>query len=446
MIASSFFPSQPWVERLGWTLLHFLWQGVLIAKVFAAARSLGGRSLGPRSRYRLACASLAVMTLAPLATYWLIGTGSPLIPADESGWSARPFAAAYSVVARGAVNGWRAPREVFPWIVTAWLCGVMAFSIRLAGGWALAGRMRSMRTARPAPPVWQRRLDRLIARIGVSRPVRLLVSSVAQAPLAIGWLRPVILMPVGALTGLPIEQVEALLSHELAHIRRNDYLVNLLQGVAEALLFYHPSVWWVSNEIRAERELCCDDVAVAVSGDAFTYATALAAIESARPERLRTAMAANGGSLANRIRRLLDPSQSVPYAQPSPGAAVTLAVLLLAGIGAAAMDRNEDRIGRVRFGNFEFRTWSAVEGEPVLHAIEFRGMTPEFAREVQSRLPIRIGERVSHTRREQIGSTIGEYDRRLEFGLFPDRKGGAVLRVHPPGLAGAELVPMEPNR
>ena len=129
-------------------------------------------------------------------------------------------------------------------------------------------------------------LQKLGARIGLSRPVRLLVSALVQAPTVVGWLRPVMLVPVGALGGLPPEHLEALLLHELAHIRRHDYLVNILQSVAEALLFYHPAVWWVSVHIRAERELCCDDVAVSVSGDAFTYARALAQLEQYRPAHL----------------------------------------------------------------------------------------------------------------------------------------------------------------
>src|SRR6185295_2411884 len=125
-----------------------------------------------------------------------------------------------------------------------------------------------------------------------------------QAPTVVGWLRPVVLVPVGALAGLPADQVEALLLHELAHIRRHDYLVNILQNVAESLLFYHPAVWWISGHIRAERELCCDDMAVFVCGDSLSYARALAQLESFRPAQV-SALAANGGSLADRIARLL---------------------------------------------------------------------------------------------------------------------------------------------
>ena len=121
---------------------------------------------------------------------------------------------------------------------------------------------------RPAPAEWQRILDRLKTRISVSRPVRLLVSGLLQAPAAIGWLRPIVLVPAGALAGLPAAQIEALLLHELAHIRRHDYLVHILQSAVEAVFFYHPAVWWISGHMRAERELCCDDIAVSITGDA----------------------------------------------------------------------------------------------------------------------------------------------------------------------------------
>jgi uncharacterized protein (TIGR03435 family) len=163
--------------------------------------------------------------------------------------------------------------------------------------------------------------------------VRLLVSALVQVPTVVGWLRPVILVPVGALGGLPAEQLEALLRHELAHIRRHDYLVNILQSVAEALLFYHPAVWWVSGHIRAERELCCDDVAVSVSGDALTYARALVQLESYRPAHLGAAVAANGGSLADRIARLLGQSRPSVRTSLGPGVLAVAILLVVAAYG-----------------------------------------------------------------------------------------------------------------
>ena len=115
----------------------------------------------------------------------------------------------------------------------------------------------------PRPVFWQERLDRLARALRLSRPVALLESCLAEVPVVIGYVRPVILMPVGLLAGLPAGQVESILLHELAHIRRHDYLVNLLQTSVEGLLFYHPAVWWISGVIRAERENCCDDLVVA---------------------------------------------------------------------------------------------------------------------------------------------------------------------------------------
>jgi uncharacterized protein (TIGR03435 family) len=155
----------------------------------------------------------------------------------------------------------------------------------------------------------------------------------------VGWLRPVVLAPIGALGGLPAEHVEALLLHELAHIRRHDYLVNVLQSIVEALLFYHPAVWWISGHIRAERELCCDDLAVAATGDAFTYATALADLEACRPAHSQGAMAANGGRLTDRVARLLGRTRPETGIVSAPGAAagaVLLAITACVAFGQSA--------------------------------------------------------------------------------------------------------------
>ena len=232
-----FSPTHAWVEPLGWTLVHFLWQGVLIAKVFAAARALGARSLSSHERYSMACVALVVVVLAPVVTFILIASGGAMVPANPAAWAARPFVS----YPQAALAEWRIvvpsfSRQVFPWLVNAWMCGALVFSVRVMGGWASASRMRSARSARPAAPEWQSRLARLMERMRVSRPVQLLVSSVAQTPVVIGYLSPAILIPLSALSGLPVEQVEALLMHELAHIRRADYLVNLLQSVASATL------------------------------------------------------------------------------------------------------------------------------------------------------------------------------------------------------------------
>ncbi len=222
------------------------------------------------------------------------------------------------------------PRQFLLWVVMVWLTGAVVFWVRLAGGWVVAARMRSILVRRAPPEAWQEILRKLGGRMGsISSGARLIVSALVQAPAVVGWLRPVVLVPVGAIGGLPAEHLEALLLHELAHIRRHDYLINILQGIAEALLFYHPAVWWVSAQIRAEREPCCDDVVVAVGGDALTYAQALAQLESYRPARLSVGVAASGGRLSDRIARLLgQPRPAVP-AGMGPGI-FAVAILLVA--------------------------------------------------------------------------------------------------------------------
>jgi beta-lactamase regulating signal transducer with metallopeptidase domain len=312
---------QAWISRLGWTLLHFLWQGTLIAVVFAVVRALAGQWLTARARYALTCLALGIMMATPVITF--VTAQSLDGPALTVLWP------------KSASGGWQ---QSLPWLVAIWLAGVIVFTVRLIGGWRLTARLRSIAIG-PVPAEWQESLEDLIRRMKISTPVRLLTSSLVAVPTVVGWLRPVILMPIGALAGLPLDQVEALLAHELAHIRRQDYVVNILQSIAEVVLFYHPAVWWVSEQIRAERETCCDDLAVEASGDVLVYVRALTDLEANRRAelRLKTALAADGGSLVNRIRRLVQEPQPATHSLAGPGAAWALSVLWLAGIGAATM-------------------------------------------------------------------------------------------------------------
>lgn len=187
----------------------------------------------------------------------------------------------------------------------------------------------------------------MASRLGLRRAVHIVDSLLMDTPTVVGWLRPVILLPIAALANLTPAQVEAILAHELAHIRRHDYLVNLLQTLAETLLFYHPAVWWVSGRIRSEREHCCDTVAVEACGDALGYAAALAELESSRTGRpfptgqAALALAATGGSLLERVRRVLRvPVDDVrPARTEAMPAMMTAALVLLFVVGAAGLRR-----------------------------------------------------------------------------------------------------------
>ncbi len=324
--------AHPLVERLGWALVHFLWQGLMIVGSYLLART---RASSPRGRYALACAALAGMVAAPICTFVLmapapvpatalvnvdIAAHSVLVPpAKTAPFSSLPIRSApqYAI-------------DPMTFLVAIWLGGVSALAIRLIGGSLFAVRLRSARCA-PPPAEWQRALGALLPRVRISLPVRLAISGFVKSPAVIGYLKPVILLPASGLSGIAPEYIEALLAHELAHIRRRDYLVNVLQRIAEMLLFYHPAVWWLSNQIAAEREACCDDEAVAITGDPLPYVCALASLESARPEHFPVALAANGGPLKERVARLLGHTPPAAHAFPGSGL-VTAGVLLGLGV------------------------------------------------------------------------------------------------------------------
>src|SRR5581483_7758159 len=177
-------------------------------------------------------------------------------------------------------------------IVALWLAGVLILSMRLVAGWIGVHRLTTRR-AHAASPDWEQALRRIAGALDVRRRIRLLESAAVEVPTVVGWLRPIILLPVSTLSGLSIQQIEMILAHELGHIRRHDFIVNLMQSVVETLLFYHPAVWWISGRIRVEREHCCDDLAVGVCGDPVQYAKALTRFEELRVDA-RNVLAANG--------------------------------------------------------------------------------------------------------------------------------------------------------
>lgn len=306
----------PFMEAVGWALVHLLWQGTLLGLVTAAALKLLERQPA-NARYLLACGSLVLLSALPVLTAARL-YDPPLVIADSPALVAETRTAPsamdllVSEISREIRGDVAVPfthrlfqdvKALLPWLVGFWLAGVGFLSGRLLLGWVRAQRF--IVDAFEAPHRWQQSLDRLSRQLGLSLAIRLLESTRAHVPMVIGWLRPVVLVPASALTGLPADQLETILAHELAHIRRHDYLVNLLQAVVETLFFYHPAVWWLSNRIRIERELCCDDMAVTVCGNPLVYARALTELEGLRAVALTGAVAANGGSLRDRVVRLL---------------------------------------------------------------------------------------------------------------------------------------------
>lgn len=319
--------AHPLIERLGWTLLHSLWQGAAIALGYALA-SWWARGRGPELRYALSLAALALLALAPLATFIWIGD-APIVTAGSAGPIS--FAASATALVLDATTDFD-PIAVFepslPWIVALWCTGVLVSALRVWGAWRQLVALR-----RSAVPLGGAELAQLVesiaSELGLSCTVRVARSALVESPTVIGWLEPLILVPTAALAGLSPHQLAMILAHELAHIRRHDYLVNALQTVIETLLFFHPAVHWVSARARQEREECCDAVAVRFGGDAIAYARALTELEELRGMRATLALAATGGVLLDRIERLLGqrPSRQRGTALASACALATLTAL-----------------------------------------------------------------------------------------------------------------------
>ncbi|WP_243384672.1 transglycosylase SLT domain-containing protein [Geothrix alkalitolerans] len=323
------------VQILGWALVHALWQDGLLA----ALAALGGLLLRGRARHAMNGLILALCLGLPAATAWhfhrpaLLGAGPVQVAEAAQGGPAaflpRADRASRPLLAR--LEAALQPR--LPALVVLWAAGASLMTLRLGGGYALS--LSWKRRGVPAPRDWQDSLDDLARRLGILRKVRLLLvehGQTPQSPVALGLWKPVVLLPATLLTGLPPGFLEALLAHELAHVRRLDYLANLLQGIAETLLFFHPAVWWLSARIRAEREELSDDLAAEMLGDPRRLALALNALDDLQrplPHLLFPALAARGGHLLTRIERLLSPK---PVRGPLGGA---LTFLLLPGLALA---------------------------------------------------------------------------------------------------------------
>jgi GWxTD domain-containing protein len=335
------FSEHPLVRAFGWSLLHFIWEGTIIAILLAVVlKLLSGRS--PQLRYVIACCALALMATLPLTTFGYLATRlHALDPAITYSVLLKRPVIAFQGSFSGAADTWLDQVAIsldrcLPWILTAWFAGVLLFLCRLNIGLLVARRMKTIAT-QPASIELQLLFQQLKNRLGITRTIKLANSALVQVPTVIGWLRPVVLVPVGCLTGLAPTQIEAILAHELAHIQRHDYLVSVLQSFVEAMLFYHPAVWWASKQVRREREDCCDDLAVRTSGDSFAYAKALSILEEHRSSYPAVSLGANGGALVMRIKRLLGYKETPAFSQLAGMALLTVVVAAAAcGIGTFA--------------------------------------------------------------------------------------------------------------
>jgi len=376
-----------WIEPLGWMLLHSVWMIGAIAGVYWLIDSVL-RSRSPNARYWCGSVALILSIISLPIGYWyapppgrhmahvvadpgrsISGSHSqvspqieltrkpvikvspdagpvsleqdlaPVIPSqiriaqqDQRNGGVRENSPFETIPATGIqFNLWTRVettlRPFLPSVVLVWLIGVLLFSLRPALGWM--GIRRLLRVGlMPVPAVVNHAVKQLSHRLKITRTVNVLQSVLVDVPCVIGALRPMILLPVNVVTGLSSDQLNAVLAHELAHVRRHDFVMNAIQSFIETLLFFHPAIWWLSSRVRQERENCCDDIAVALCGDVATYARMLMTIDQLRGQVYQPVLAASGGSLVKRIRRLI-PTAKEDVRSPWPVAVALVLVLLI---------------------------------------------------------------------------------------------------------------------
>ena len=333
--------TQPWVHLLGTVALHFLWQGVLIAigvaillKVIPADQS--------RTRYTIVMGALILLLMVPLASF-IQGYGQlePVasVAFEEFPVQTSPDAGAFfnegeiaQAPSRGNVEPVQAPLwvQMRSWLGIGWVIGAMFMALRLGLGWVHVNRLKT-RFSEPVPSELEIRFDRLVERAGIRSSVAIRQTQAFTEAVLVGWIKPAVLLPMSVVSEMSTNHIEAIMAHELAHVKRYDYILAGIQALIETILFYHPAVWWVSRQVRIEREHCCDDLAASLLNDPHGYAAALYELENHRTGFGRFALSVQDGSLLARIRRLANkPAQGRAEMYPRTGVSTMVIVAIVA--------------------------------------------------------------------------------------------------------------------
>jgi len=340
-----------WLSReeaaaLGWTLLHFLWQGAALAAAYSILDRLTLRT-NSSLRYLIALVALAIMPLVVIGTFAnevRLSSPTEATPQPMRAISHLNFDAPHTHLSSGLqVNvpppiisrrAWLADHlePALPWIDAVWMTGVSLLAMRAMGGWYRLQTVRK-RAHRLVPAEVEHRFRLICQKMRLGRQVSLRISEEVISPLAMGVWHTAVILPVSAVLHLPPSELEAVLAHELGHIRRLDYLCNLFQTAVESVLFFHPAVWWLSRTVRERREVCCDEIAVSVCADPVVYAQALLRMEVEKTARLQLAITLKGrnGSLLRRVKLVLGDRGNVESGATG-GIRVAAAAILAVGL------------------------------------------------------------------------------------------------------------------
>lgn len=359
------------IRSIGWSLVHSLWQGAILVILFALLMIFMNR-FSSKTRYFISLNVLFLFLLSFIITFSAVYKREKqkedvvavntldlyeeasqleqqvLLPDDNTVISQEneigPIESQSKF--RSYIFGFQKYyNQHLPLIVTVWLLGVLLLTLKLLGGLAYAQRLKKYKVTAVTGKLLQR-FNTLKSRFGLNFEIAFLESAIAKVPQAIGYFKPVILMPMSLLSGMSAEQIDTIIMHELAHIYRRDYLFNIIQSVIEVLFFYHPAVWWISSVIREERENCCDDMVVEMSGDKMTYVKTLVDIEEYQQVPVSAAVAFSGrkgSKLFNRIKRIsLKPNKNANFSEGFIAACIIFFSLFIVGFSArASVKRSE---------------------------------------------------------------------------------------------------------
>jgi beta-lactamase regulating signal transducer with metallopeptidase domain/beta-lactamase class D len=342
------------VHQLGWSLIHSLWQDALIGLVLAAIFRLLSCAK-PQSRYFIACVALAAMIILPVVTTYVlhirqtepldivvVDDSAPVMSVDANFQNIRVIGTEringtqkINWINRTITDSWNTSERVekfLPWLILLWLVGVVIYAVKLGGGLFCTANLRKL-PVNITNPKLDNLVNELTSRLSIKRKIKICESSLINVPMTVGWIYPLILIPPSSLLGLTPFQLQTIISHELIHIKRYDFLINFLQCVAETLLFYHPAAIWTSRKIREEREYVCDDLTLALCKDSVGYARALTKVARFQRQAEQLAVAATDGELKDRIYRLVSNSQNPGFSKkfilPNVWAIVVISLFLV---------------------------------------------------------------------------------------------------------------------
>ncbi|MEO0898153.1 MAG: M56 family metallopeptidase [Bacteroidota bacterium] len=459
------------IQALGWAIFHSLWQGILIVSLLAWAL---GHIKEANLRYAMTLVGMGSLLLAFVASFWL---EFHYLKMEQSALAITEQASSQSTIVIGYTFGesdegiswfWGSIEAIkdrleshIPWIVSLWIIGASLFSVRLMGGFLFLFRL-SNRGILTIPEDWQAKFEQLKGQMKIDKPVLWIGSDQIEEPLTIFHLKPLILFPVGLLSGLTPSQVEAILIHELAHIRRADFLVNIIQSIIEVILFYHPAVWWISGRIRQERENCCDDYVMSCGMDPFSYAEALTHVQtfyqSSKPLLSMSALGKKGQFTA-RIKRLFG-----HYPQRSTSNKSTLAAgLLIVSLATLAfhqpileqpivdspvIEGTEVYPGNLMVEEMPEQVASLPEKEETSEAAQPATVTPEelinpsLDQQTNQAVSIIITRNTSDTELDNIIRSMKNEDVKLSFKDKKRDEEGALIRLSgsikfPDGASGS---------